>query len=363
MAQRSLIVLAAAAVVVVAAAGIALNRRDSGQGTVALPAALYPGLIDKLNGVKTLSVAGPEESFTIVKADDGKWSMPAKGGYPVTVETVKQALVNLAELKPIEAKTSNPELLPKLDLQDRGAKDAKAIEVKLVDAQGKDLVDLLVGKRGASVTSAQPGTLYVRKAGDNQAWLVSSRLELEGKSVRWLDRDVVKVERKRVHQVVAQRPDGAKFVVARDKPEDDDFKVKNLPEGAKEKSSGAPNALGSALGYMSYEDVAPVGGVDFSNAPTAEYRTFDGLVVTVWVAEKDGKHWIKLAAAQDSTVTPPPAKEGDKDKPKTAEEVAKEAAEYNAKVKDWAYEVTKYKAEDFTKSLDDVIDKDKKQGS
>src|SRR5262249_731643 len=147
------------------------------------------------------------------------------------------------------------------------------------------------------------------------------------------------------------------------KPEDDDFKVKNLPEGAKEKSSGAPNALGSALGYMSYEDVTPVGKVDFSNAPSAEYRTFDGLVVTVTVAEKDGKHWIKLAAAQDTGVTPPAAKDGDKDKPKTAEEVAKEVGDYNAKVKDWAYEVTKYKAEDFTKSLDDVIDKEKKQGS
>lgn len=369
MRNRSVLILAAAAVVVAVAAGVALQQRESRTVGAALPTLLFPDLAAKLNDVATVELAGPEESFAIAKDKDG-WKMPSKGGYPVPLETVKQALVGMAELKPAEQKTANPELYGKLDLQDRAAKDAKSLLITLKDAAGKDLAALLVGKKGATATAATPGTVYVRKPGDAQAWLAAGRFEPDPKAVRWLDRDVVKIERKRVHQVVASRADGSKLVVARATPETDDFKPANLPEGAKEKNSGAPNALGSALGHMSYDDVAPAGSIDFADAAKAEYRTFDGLVVTVSVKEKDGKHWVKFAAAEDTSVTPPPAKAGDPnkpgDKPKAPEEIAKEVEAFNAKLKDWAYEVTKFKAEDFTKTLTDVIDtekKDEKKGS
>lgn len=377
MRNRSVLILGAAAVLVAVAAGALLRERDSSTAGAALPPLLFPGLSEKLNEVASIDLAGPEESFAIAKDKDG-WKMPSKGGYPVPIETVKQALVGMAELKPAEQKTANPELHGKLDLQDRDAKESKSLSVTLKDAGGKELAALLVGKKGATATAATPGTLYVRKPGDKQAWLVSGRFEPDPKAVRWLDRDVVKIERKRVQQVTAARADGSKLIVARATPEADDFKPTNLPEGAKEKNSGAPNALGSALGYMSYDDVAPAASIDFADAATAEYRTFDGLVVTVAVKEKDGKHWVKFLAAHDpgavaqGPVTTP-AKEGDKaaepkpaDKPKSPEEVAKEAEAFNAKVKGWAYEVTKYKAEDFTKTQADVIDtekKDEKKGS
>jgi len=360
MRNRSVLILAAAAVLVAVAAGVALQQRESRTVSAALPSLLFPDLAAKLNDVAAIELAGPEESFSIVKDKDA-WTMPSKGGYAVPVETVKQALVGMAELKPAEQKTANPELYGKLDLQDRDAKDSKSLLVTLKDAGGKEIARLLVGKKGATATAATPGTLYVRKPGDKQAWLVSGRFEPDPKAVRWLDREVVKVDRPRVHQVVASRPDGSKLVVARATPETDDFKPMNLPDGAKEKSSGAPNALGSALGYMSYDDVAPAATVDFAEAAKAEYRTFDGLVVTVAVKEKDGKHWVAFSAAQDTSVTPPPAKEGAKDKPKSAEEVAKEVETFNARTKGWAYEVTKYKAEDFTKTLADVIDTEKKE--
>jgi hypothetical protein len=337
-----------------------MQQRDSKTGQQALPAILFPGLADRLNDVASINLAGAEESFAIAKDKDGRWVMPTKGGYPVPLETVKQALVGMAELKPVEPKTANPELHSKLDLQDREAKDSKSLEVRLKDAAGKDIAVLLVGKKGSTATAATPGTLYVRKAGEAQAWLVSGRFEPDPKSVRWFDRDLVKVDRKRINLVIASKPDGSKLVVARETPQTDDFKPTNAPADAKTTSGGASNALGSALGYLSYDDVAPVSTVDFAGAAKAEYRTFDGLVISVDVKEKDGKHWVKFAAVQDTSIKAPEAKEGEKDKPKTPDEVAKEVEAFNAKVKDWAYEVSKYKAEDFTKTLDDVIEKEKK---
>ena len=359
MRQRGILILAAVAILVVITAVYALQQRESRTVQAQLPALLFPGLLEKVNDVATVSVAGPEESFTIAKDKDGKWTMPSKGGYPVPVETVKQALVGLAELKPVEQKTANPEFFSKLDLQDRDAKDSKSLEIRLQDSGGKDIAAVLVGKRGATATTSTPGTIYVRKPGENQTWLASGRFEPDPKAVRWLDRDVVKVERQRVNTVTATRPDGNKLVVARETPTADDFKPLNVPEGAKLISGGPSNALGSALGYISYDDVAPAASIDFSDAAKAEYRTFDGLVVTVSVKEKDGKHWVKFDAAQDRSVTAPAGKD-EKDKPKTPEEVAKEVEAFNAKTKGWAYEVTKYKAEDFTKTLDDVIEKEKK---
>jgi len=359
MRQRGILILAAIAAVVVIAAVYALQQRESRTVQAQLPALLFPGLLERVNDVASISVAGPEDSFTIAKDKDGKWAMPSKGGYPVPVEGVKQALVGLAELKPAEQKTANPEFFGKLDLQDRDAKDSKSLEIRLKDAGGKDIAAVLVGKRGATATASTPGTIYVRKPGENQTWLASGRFEPDPKAVRWLDRDVVKVERQRINTVTATRPDGAKLVVARETTTADDFKPLNAPADAKLISGGPSNALGSALGYISYDDVAPAASIDFTDAAKAEYRTFDGLVVTASVKEKDGKHWVKFDSTQDKSVTPPEAKD-EKDKPKTPEEVAKEVESFNAKTAGWAYEVTKYKAEDFTKTLDDVIEKEKK---
>jgi hypothetical protein len=359
MRQRGILILAAVAILVVVAAVYALQQRESRTVQAQLPALMFPGLAGKLNDVASISVAGPEESFTIAKDKDGKWTMPSKGGYPVPVETVKQALLGMGELKPAEQKTANPEFFSKLDLQDRDAKDSKSLEIRLKDAGGKDIAAVLVGKRGATSTASTPGTIYVRKPGENQTWLASGRFEPDPKAVRWLDRDVVKVERQRINTVTASRADGSKLVVARETPTADDFKPTNAPADAKLVSGGPSNALGSAIGYISYDDVAPAASIDFADAAKTEYRTFDGLVVTVSIKEKDGKHWVKFDAAQDKSVTAPEAKD-EKEKPKTPEEVAKEVEAFNAKTAGWAYEVTKYKAEDFTKTLDDVIEKEKK---
>ena len=69
---------------------------------------MLPRLFEGLNDVRSLTVVGPEERFTVERVDDG-WVMQEKGGHPVRYESVKGTLMALAGAvvsKPMAKKTT-----------------------------------------------------------------------------------------------------------------------------------------------------------------------------------------------------------------------------------------------------------------
>lgn len=367
MRSKPLIALAAVTLVAVAAAGYVLQDRGQEPAAIEPPAEFFPGLLAKVNEVQAVSVHLPEGAFTVRREGDG-WAMPEKSGYPVKFETVKQAVVGMASLKPREAKTAKPENYARvkaLDPRKDGDPKGQGVLLRLVGQDDKEIAALIVGATDSVPTSAREGWYYVRKPEEARTWLASGRIELSDKPVGWLDTDMVQVNRDRVRTATTVQPDGASVTVFREKSGDANFKVENIPEGGKVLHETVPNGLGAALGFLSFDDVKPLADVKFDGANKAVFTTFDGLVLTVEVVERDGLTWARFGAAPDPAAARPDGiEEKHKEIMKTPEDVAAEAARINKRFGVWAYQIPAFKADDLRTRIDKLVsfpEKDEKK--
>lgn len=366
MRSKSLTILAILTVASVAAAVAAVYQRSSISRIAAPPEELFPGLIDRVNDVAAVSVVTPEGVFTVRKGDDDAWLMAEKSDYPVQFETIKQAVVGMASLRPLEAKTVKADKYPRLQVADPNPDDAGSGEgtlIRLEDAGGGEIAGLIVGKTKSVETSSRPGWYYVRKPGDEQSWLASGRIEVFENATGWLDATMIRIERTRIRAAETVQPDGTALQISRTDPRGRDFDVDNVPEGGKVSFETAPNALGSALTYVSFDDVRPAAEVDFENAGKAVFSTFDGLVVTTELADIDDVTWVRFSAAFDEeAVALDGLSEDDAKEMKSADDVKAEAEQINMRYGVWAYRLPDYKIKDLRTALSDVVTSEDEDG-
>ena len=367
MRTKAILILAIVTVVAVAGAAASVYQREGAHGLPRPPSALFPGLLDKVNDVAKVSVASPESSFTIEKQSSGDWQMVEKGGYPVLFETIKQAVVGIASMRPLEAKTARSERYARIKVVDPRADGdtlSKGILLRLLGADDGEIAAVIVGKTRSIQTSGRAGWYYVRKAQEPQSWLVAARIEVFDKANSWLDTDTVRIDRKRVRAVSNRQPNGDMVEISRPNPDQIDFKIDNLPDGSKMLHETIANSLGAALGYLSFDDVKPATEVDFSDPIVATFRTFDGLVVKVEVVTRDKTNWARFHAEFDPEgLRLDAVPEKHKEKMKAEADVKKEAERINARFGSWAYDLPKYKAEDFTTPMSKLAVEEKPDNS
>jgi len=371
MRANSLITLG---VVTVGIAGVAawVATRPS-PGADARPAEtglLFAQLRERANDVAEVALTTASESFTLRRSDAG-WGLADKGGYPVDVDRVKALVLGIAELTLVEPKTANPELWPKLEVQDpTSAPDAPSKRVRIATGDGQVLADVVIGRQEYG-GGANQSTVFVRKVDGGPALEARGRLSIEGRAANWLDRDIAKLERKRVRDVQIDHPAGERLRVFRESPDLNDFDVADLPEGAELSWAGVAGGIAGALEYLSLEDVIPLAQASFDDtqAVAARFTTFDGLVVTVRSVEQDDKTLLKVAAEFDPSVRaaepagPPPPPEEGAEAPapapvgKSVEEVTQEAEAIRARVQDWVYVVSGYAGANLRKRLEDLLKK------
>ena len=68
---------------------------------------LFPNLLDELNEVTEITVATSDKVFQIEMLD-GEWVVPEYHGYPADGGNVRQALIGMAQIRKIDAATSDP---------------------------------------------------------------------------------------------------------------------------------------------------------------------------------------------------------------------------------------------------------------
>lgn len=363
--SKSLGVLALVTALAVGLAAWVVYERQAGQRLAATPDLLFPGLAAKINDVARVEVTTPQEAFAIVRAEGDRWVMPAKDDYPVRFETVKQAVVGMASLDPLEPRTADPARYGRLRVgepQSDEQADGEGSMLRLLDDGGEVIASVIVGKTKSVPTSSRPGWYYVRLPTEARTWLAEGRIEVFEKATAWLDPLQPTVSRRRVHQVTAVNQAGEEVVVERALPSISDFAIANLPEGQEPLHGAAGNALGSSLGFLSFEDAQQAEKLDFAGGRKVIFRTFDGLVVEVDMVEKDGGWWARYQArAEPEASKLESLPEEERAELLSPEAVAKEAEELNRRYAGWAYLLPEYKAKDFATDMDKVAGP--KQGS
>jgi len=419
MNQKTLIGLVVAALVTIVIA-IAINhsnkpRSESG-GEEQTSTYLVPALRDHVNDVDKLVLIGAENKpiATLTRGTDG-WSIAEKSGFAADTGKLREFLLKLADAKLIEQKTASKDKYTALGVEDVSDKDAKGVEIELGGLAQP--VKLIVG-----TANARGGT-FVRRGGEAQSWLASGSLSIDKKPENWLRKDLVDVQANRVASVSIARDDGKNVEVARQTEGDANFKLADVPKGREAGSEFTVNGIAGTLGGLKFDDVVAAEDARPGDKPLkARYATFDGLVIDITAWEKDGKDYAQFiattdpdqaakhiaaeqekakadfdaqASTQQKSATPAAgtSKEGDASKPADANanlasapakppEVAdpakdreqklaaldKEAADLNARFKDWTYVLPAYKYANLNKSQDDLLKpldekKDDKKGA
>ncbi len=351
MSPKSFTILASATAVSLALAAWAIVDRDTPVASVQASEPLFPGLLDRVNDVHALKLTEPDGTLTVESAGGGGWKLDEKGGYPVQPQRVRELVLGLANLQLVEAKTADPKLLKRLELEEPGSEGAKSRRIELDGADGKPLAAAIIGKPKPGLYGGGRGGVYVRRAGEEQAWLAAGELELPADALSLLDRDVIDVPMEQVARVTLQPSGGTPIVLQRPDAKTTTFTTDAaLPEG-RTLDAGKVEQLAGALAGLSLEDVKPAAEVTLpADAPRARFETFDGLAVDVTVArlgEGDAaESWIELAVAS----TAPAASET-----APADSPAARVQALAAKTHGWAYRVTPYIADRMREGLDQLL--------
>ena len=359
MRAKGLTIMAGAAIVAVAAAAWIIARQPE-QTSVGIgeQGPLFPALAQQINEVGTLTVADGKQSLTIQRQGDDRWVLKEKADYRVRDDAVKKAVIGLAELRLLEPRSENPEMHLKMGVGDLDKPGSEAVRVTLKDKAAKDLASLLIGKTKSSETTMRPAEIFVRKTSDTKAWLVHGRLEVKADAMSWVDKETFKIVRGRIMSVDIVQPDGAKAEIRRPDPTKEEFEFVGLPKDKKPKISDI-NGVAGGLEFVNFDDVAKADAVDFGQAVMTTYRTYDGLVLEIRTAKKDGKPWSNFKASVDAAqVAKDLAKTDEKKILLPAEEVEKEAKGINDRLSAFAHQEPDYRSDNLTRKPDDLAIKD-----
>lgn len=334
--DRRLIVLAGAAIVSIALALGGLYYREAVVAPRYTPMPLFPRLAHMLNKgdiTRIYIVSKKYGAFEVAFVPQKGWVLPERGNYPASFETVKETLVAIAAMETVEPKTDRPDWFHYVDLDP--PPQGGGVNVTLSGDHGHAIASMIVGKQESL---GEDIGLFVRRAGENQSYLVKSPAEIKANPADWIDKAVISIPAVRIASVEVKPASGPAYTATRAKP-DAGFAIAPLPRGRELAYPGAADATAAALGDFSFDDIRRSTDFDFSDGARLVLHTFDGLSVTINLVSLDGATWASVAADSESG----------------NQQAAKEALAINARATGWAFKLPSFKAGAFAPTLESLL--------
>lgn len=295
MNAKTLVALVAVAAILIALAFVGeLGERRGATTTGDIGAALLPDLEAELNSIDHVAVvgAGRKPVATLTRTADG-WTIAELDGYPADVVKIRKALVALADARILEDKTSNPDYYSRLGVDAVDADDARGLEISISTAD-HDFPAIIVGDLSGK------SDRFVRRADEERSYLIDHDPDLSTNAAQWADSEIIDVASARIQRVEITHADGERLVISKSGRDQTSFDVENVPEGRELQYATIANVTGGALRQLRLESAARLSEAPPSPATTSEFRTFDGLVVTVTGFPVEDETWVSFAARYDA---------------------------------------------------------------
>jgi Domain of unknown function (DUF4340) len=329
MSQRRVVYLFVAAIVVAAGAvWLSYAKRPQSNDTLAGKPVLE-GLQTALNDVTEIRIAKGDATHATLRKRDADWSVVERE-YTADSGKVRKLLLDLGALQVVEEKTSDPANYARIGVEDVNSPKAAGTRIEVVTP--KKVYSLIVGNTGNTKAA------YVRVPGVAKSALASPQLAPEADPKRWLDRVVADIPESRVKEVTVTPAGGPAYSVSREKKEQNDFTVTNVPKGRELSSPGAGNPVSGDLTSLQLDDVrhAPPDG---KPAASATFHTFDGLELQVDGFLEGERHYLALTARS------------------TAKATEAEAQSLAARAQGWQFEIPAYKYDALFRPLEELLKK------
>jgi len=327
MTSRRVVILLGAGVLIIAFAIWLSSRRHLDRATLSGDLVL-PGFESVVNTVTEVRLTKGDQTHTTLKKGSADWTV-AERDYPADSGKVRKLLLDLGALNVVEEKTHNPANYAKLGVEDPTNPKATGTRIDVVTPT--KVYGLILGKTSSSKSG------YVRVPTTQTALLAAPSIYTDAEPKSWLDHTLIDIKQERVQKVEEKPAEGPSFTVSREKKEQTDFTVSNIPKGRELTSPVAADPIAGALGGLTLDDVRKAGGAGEAKLSHAIYHTFDGLELDV-AGRKDGTHDLISFTAHS-----------------TAKETADEAQKLTTQLQGWEYEVPSYKYDSIFHSLDDLL--------
>lgn len=329
MNRRSLLILGGAAAGAVGAAILLTPDRTEPPPSSATPLA-FPGLAPRLANAARIEVTRHDGTLVVRRAASDSWVLPAKADHPVRPERVRELLVGLTELRLTEPRTANPEMLERLGVEDPTREGATSALLRVLDAEGRPIAELIVGRRRMRVQGNVPESVYVRRPGEAQAWLAEGRLPLDSDPNLWIDRDIANIPRDRVRAAEIHRAGEGPLLLRRGREIEAPLAVVE-PAETPELDEVSLDEVSRAFEFLTFLDVRRAAEMPGEWLGEASFELTDNLRIAV-AARKEGETlWVRLSATGDA-----------------------EAARLDARWRGWAYQVGQWKERSFLPRLEDL---------
>ncbi len=343
------------------------RARDFEKGALLIPQGL------ELDNVAKLTLKEKDKTLSLVRQGRG-FAIVESNNYPADTKKINELLIKCLEIRIADKVTTDADNHAELGVKE-GSDDAtivyfygkdepKADEGKEKKGEKnekgkggpKPLVAFVVGK---SVPRGSGS--YVRLLDDDTVYASEKSIYLSTSPTSYMETEITNVKKEDVQQVNVKLKD-ASYTIARDK--DDKVALKNIPKGKQAKQSDVDSVF-DALSYVSFNEVMPADKVDapWDATYTCQLKKDKHTTYLARLAKKGDKHYLQMAAEG-----PPPAlieksrlieKDASKEELEKKDAIftaADKAAEFTARHKGWAYEISEWKAEKMRKPLKDLIE-------
>ncbi|MEO6064396.1 MAG: DUF4340 domain-containing protein [Lysobacterales bacterium] len=347
-----------------------------------------PGLrgdLDRISAIQ-LTGAGNQRLVTIERGDSG-FVVVERGGYRADTAILRKLLLQLADARLVEAKTTRADRHSTLGVESVASPKATGVRVEIKGA-AKPL-SFTVGRTADQLG----GGTFVRLGEHAEAWLVSGNLVVEREPGRWLEKRIVDIPAARIERIdVQSKGDGFALVrettktPAAGNPATDDAETGSrndavspddsdadlfVIEGVSAAELASPYAAVATASALSELDLLDVGSRKKSPQPAKGgtelrfvVRNGVSVIATVWLDA--GKTLVQLnaaatpgpgaeegvAAATPSAVVPATGRTGDQPKipadppSSSASDLAVDAAvtAFNRQWQHWTYVVPPHRS-------------------
>jgi len=317
---------------------------------------LFPELFGQLSNIDTIAVKSSEDEFTLYREGED-WFIKERWDFSADFNLVKRALIDISEAKILERKTDKVEQLPLLGLEgmDEGG---DSIHITMLDGE-EAVAGLILGRERELGQTGGARQFYVRRDGENRAWLAEGYLNINPLMLNWIKSEVVNIARERIAQVNIIQPNGntATIISLGQKnkfgtPEDLDKTVFKYAQLGYD--------IAGSLFQLKMEDVLPKsefsrGGAE---AVTAEFLTFDGLkIITETSFNDDDGYYYSTIRAERSVSGQAPRDVQAMNVLKTEQQVQEEIATFNKQFDSWVYQLGGFVGTNLMRSEEDLVTK------
>jgi hypothetical protein len=344
MTPRRVVGLLIASAVIIAVAFWVSSRNRHPAPVAGQP--VLEGLKAAVNDVTELRIAKGDGTRVTLRRQPATWEVVERE-YPADSGKVRKLLLDLGALSVVEEKTSDPASYERIGVEP--VNSAKATGTRIEAVMPKKTYTLIAGHTGGMKSS------YVRESAASKSYLASPQITADPNPKQWLERNVLDIPESRIREVAVTPASGPAYTVSREKKEQTDFTVSNVPKGRELTSPSAGNPVAGELVSFTLDDVrkAPTDAkadtkadskADSKAAPQRViFRTFDGLEVQLDGVKEGDQHFVSISPRS------------------TAKETAAEAQTLESRVKGWQYEIPSYKYDLLFKPLDELLKQPEKK--